>query len=74
MMQWRPLAAVVASTIRDVVPEDDGGDIAPPDFPTICYFLNFQQELKRGENPRPKLITTKDITGKTKIYNGVCGN
>ena len=72
-MQWRPLAAVVASTIRDA-----GGDMAPPDFGlmalTICYCLNFQQGLKRGENPRPKLISTKDITGKTKIYNGVCGN
>ena len=69
-MQWRPLAAVVASTIRDVVPEDDGGDMAL----TIRYFLNFQQGLKSGENTRPKVISTKDIAGKTKIYNGVCSN
>ena len=33
---------------------------------TLRYCLNFQQGLKRGENPRPKLISTKDIAGKTK--------
>ena len=76
-MQWRPLAAVVASTIRDVIPEVDGGNVASPDFGLMALTircLNFQQGLKRGEKPRPKLISTKDITGKTKIYNGVCGN
>ena len=36
---------------------------------TICNCLNFQQGLKRDEIPRPKLISTKDITGKTKIHN-----
>ena len=82
MTQWIPLTAVgdtkLASTIKDVVSEDVEGAMAPPDIGimalTIRYFLNFQQELKSGENPRPKLISTKDITGKTKIYNGVCGN
>ena len=41
---------------------------------TICYCLNFQQGMKKDEISRPKLISPKDITGKTKIYNGVCGN
>ena len=29
----------------------------------ICYCLNFQQEMKRDEDPRPKLIAPKDIEG-----------
>ena len=41
---------------------------------TICYCLNFQQGLNMDESPRAKLISTKDITGKTKTYNGVCDN
>ena len=40
---------------------------------TVCYCLNFQQGLNGDENPRPKFISPKDITGKTKIYSGVCG-
>ena len=82
MMQWIPLTAVgdakLASAIRDVISEDDGGAMAPSDIGnmalTICYCLNFQQGLKCGENPRPKVLSTKDIAGKTKIYNVVCGN
>ena len=58
MMQWKALAAVGDTTLAS----------------TICYCLNFQQGLKRDENPKPKLMSTKDVTGKTKIYNGVCGN
>ena len=30
----------------------------------ICYCLNFQQEMKRDEDPRPNLIAPKDIEGK----------
>ena len=58
MMQWKTFTAFGDATLAS----------------TICYCLNFQQEMNREENPRPKLILTKDITGKTKIYNGVCGN
>ena len=36
---------------------------------TIFHCLNFQQEMERDENPRPKLISPADITGKTKIYH-----
>ena len=57
-MQWKALSAHGDSTLAS----------------TICYCLNFQQGLKRNEIPRPKLISPKDITGKTKIYNGVCCN
>ena len=57
-MQWKKLAAF--------------GDTALAS--AICYCLNFQQGLKKDEIPRPKLISPMDITGKTKIYNGVCGN
>ena len=58
LMQWKALIAFGDTRLAS----------------TICYCLNFQQGLKRDENPRPKLISPKDITGKTKIYNGVCVN
>ena len=32
----------------------------------VSYCLNFQQRLERDENPRPKLISPVDITGKQK--------
>ena len=41
---------------------------------TICYCLNFQQGLKKNQNPRPNLISPIDIAGETKIYHPVCGN
>ena len=55
MSQWKPLIAFGDTSLASA----------------ICYCLNFQQGLKRGGNPRPKLISPKDITGKTKIYNVV---
>ena len=55
MVQWKAWIAFGDSTLSS----------------TICYCLNFQQGLKRDENPRPKLISTKDITGKTKISHWV---
>ena len=58
MVQWKALSAFGDSILAS----------------TICYCLNFQQGLKRNEIPRPKLISPNEITGKTKIYNGVCGN
>ena len=57
MMQWKALTVLGDTTLAS----------------TLSYCLNFQQGLKRDEIPRPKLISPKDITGKTKIYNGVCG-
>ena len=58
MMQWKALIAFGTTTLAS----------------TICYCLNFQQGLKRNEIPRPKLMSPNEITGKTKLYNGVCGN
>ena len=59
MMQWRPLTAL-----------NDFGLVS-----TTCYCLNFQQRMKKDENPRPKLISPIDIEGKiSKIHNGVCCN
>ena len=58
MSQWKALISFGDSTLASA----------------ICYCLNFQQGLKRNEIPRPKLISPNEITGKTKIYNGVCGN
>ena len=58
MMQWKTLAAFGYTELASA----------------ICYCLNFQQEPNRDENPNPKLISPKDITGKTKIHSGVCGN
>ena len=57
-MQWKKLAAFSDTALAS----------------TVCYCLNFQKGLKRDDNPRPKLISPKDITGKTTIYSGVCGN
>ena len=48
MMQWKALIAFGTTTLAS----------------TICYCLNFQQGVKRNENPRPKLMSSKDITGK----------
>ena len=53
MMQWKALIGFGDPTLASV----------------ICYCLNNHQGLKRGEKPSPKLISTKDITGKTKKYN-----
>ena len=58
MSQWKPLIAFGDFTLAS----------------TIRCCLNFQQGLKRNEIPRPKLISPNEITGKTKLYNGVCGN
>ena len=58
MMQWKALIGFGTTTLAS----------------TICYCLNFHQGSNRDENPRPKLISTQDITGKTKIYDGVCSN
>ena len=58
MMQWKVLAGLGDNGLASV----------------ICYCLNFQQELNRDGNPIPKLISPKEITGKTKLYNRVCGN
>ena len=58
MMQWKALAAVGETKLAS----------------TICYCLNFQQGPNRDDNSRPKLISTKDLTGKTKIFNEVCGS
>ena len=55
MMQWKALIAFGTSTLAS----------------TICYSLNFHQGSNRDENPKPKLISTKDITGKTKISHWV---
>ena len=52
MMQWKALAVFGDTTLASA----------------ICYCLNVQQGLKRDENPRPKLISPKDVAGKTKIY------
>ena len=40
---------------------------------TICYCLNFQQELNRDEMPKAKLIPPMDIAGKIKIYHCIDG-
>ena len=53
MMQWKTLAAF--------------GDTALAS--TIRHCFDVQQGSKRDENPSLKLISTKGITGKTKIYN-----
>ena len=59
MMQWKALSAFGDTTLTS----------------TVCYCLNSTHGLKRrDENPRPKLISTKDITGKTKIYKGAFNN
>ena len=58
MMQWKALSAFGDTKLAS----------------TICFCLNHQQGLNRDQNHRPKLILTKDITGKTEIYNEVCGN
>ena len=58
MSQWKALIAFGDSTLASA----------------ICYCLNFQQGLNRDQSHRQKLFLTKDITGKTKIYNGVFGN
>ena len=50
MSQWKALIAFGDSTLASA----------------ICYCLNFQQGLKRDENPTPRLILPKDIAGKTK--------
>ena len=34
---------------------------------TICYSLNFLQEMKRAENPFLESISPGDLTGKTKL-------
>merc|ERR1719362_704033 len=47
MTQWKPLSAFGDTAIAS----------------TICFCLNYQQGMKRNENPRPKLISSKDITG-----------
>ena len=41
---------------------------------TICYCLNFQQGLRTDENPEPKLISPRDIEGKTKLCHLVSIN
>ena len=51
-MQWKALIAFGDASLAS----------------TIFHCLNFQQEMERDENPRPKLISPADITGKTKIY------
>ena len=58
MMQWKALTFLDDTTLAS----------------TLSYCLNFQQGLKRDEFPRPKLTSPNEITGKTKIYNGICGN
>ena len=49
MMQWKTLTAFGDAAIAS----------------TICYCLNFQQELNRDESPRPKL----KIEGKVEIHH-----
>ena len=58
MMQWKVLAGLGDNRLASA----------------ICFCLNFQQELNRNGNPIPKLISAKEITGKTKLYSGVCGD
>ena len=58
MAQWKALTAV--------------GDTALAS--TICYCLNFQQGLKRDENPRPQLISPTNIEGKSILYPLFNGN
>ena len=52
MSQWKALIAFGDSSLASA----------------ICYCLNFQQGMKRDENPRPKLISPVDIEGK--LYRG----
>ena len=52
MMQWKALVAVGDTKLSS----------------TILHCFNFHQGLKRGQKSKLKLISPKDIAGKTKIY------